>query len=149
MAYYTYIFCLGKGFVEVFAVALSCVGALVSFKGRFYFSVASLGFAQRATPFYCGCALHLYFGFAQRATPFSLLAQRKWGKRKGTLNACFSSFRSDFPGGKKTDFSSKLEKLTLFLPENLSCIRASVKGNPLVLLSKFVIGNKLKARFHD
>ena len=97
-----------------------------------------LWFRPKDAPFYCGCALHLYFGFAQRATPFSLLAQRKWGKRKGTLNACFSSFRSDFPGGKKTDFSSKLEKLTLFLPENLPCIRASVKGNPLVLLSKFV-----------
>ncbi|MEH8091277.1 hypothetical protein, partial [Gallibacterium anatis] len=59
-------------------------------------------------------------------------------KRKGTLNACFSSFLSDFPGGKKTDFSSKLEKLTLFLSENLPCIRASIKGNPLAHLSKFV-----------
>ncbi|MEH8067561.1 hypothetical protein, partial [Gallibacterium anatis] len=45
VAYYTYIFCLGKGFVEVFAVA-------------------SLGFAQRAILFFCG-----KFGFRPKGRP--------------------------------------------------------------------------------
>ncbi|MBF4102182.1 hypothetical protein INT80_01085 [Gallibacterium anatis] len=84
----------------------------------------------------------------QRSTRRVVFAcPKKMGKRKGTLNACFSHSGQIFRAAKK-DFSSKLEKLTL-LPENLPCIRASVKGNPLGLLSKFVIGNKLKARFHD
>ena len=41
-----------------FTAASPCIDTLVSFKRQFYFSMASLGFAQRRTLFYCGCALH-------------------------------------------------------------------------------------------
>ncbi|MBF4103035.1 hypothetical protein INT80_13270 [Gallibacterium anatis] len=78
--------------------------------------------------FYCGCALHLVPLLKQRSTRRVVFASPKEnGERKGTPERLLFSFLSDFPGGK-TDFSSKLEKLTLFLSENLPCIRASIKG---------------------
>ncbi|MEH8236975.1 hypothetical protein P9068_06770 [Gallibacterium anatis] len=112
-------------------------------------SLASLGFDLKVDFILLRLRLALMLWFRPKGDLLFFACAKQSRQKKHTLNACFSSFRSDFPGGKKTDFSSKLEKLTLFLPENLPCIRASVKGNPLVLLSKFVIGNKLKARFHN
>ncbi|WP_196247567.1 hypothetical protein [Gallibacterium anatis] len=72
MAYYTYIFCLGKGFVEVFAVALPCIDILVPLKGRFHFFVVSLGFDLKVDFILLRLRLALILWFRPKGDPILL-----------------------------------------------------------------------------